>query len=63
MSSFDEYLIGLVGKWNGWGLVLFTVITTLIAAVLTGLIGFEREGRSSGWLAYTRSDWDRKCHG
>lgn len=50
MSSFDEYLIGLVGKWNGWGLVLFTVITSVIAAVLTGLIGFEREreGQAAG---------------
>lgn len=50
MSSFDEYLIGLVGKWNGWGLVLFTVITTVIATVLTGLIGFEREraGQAAG---------------
>ena len=50
MLSFDEYLIGLVGKWHGWGLVLFTVITTVIAALLTGLIGFERErkGQAAG---------------
>ena len=50
MLSFDEYLISLVGRWDGWGLVLFTVITTIIAAVLTGLIGFERErkGQAAG---------------
>ena len=45
MLSLDEYLISLVGKWNGWGLVLYSLVTVSLAAVLTGFIGFERERR------------------
>lgn len=50
MFNIDESIINLVEKWNGWGLVLFTVLTALISGILASLIGIEREmkGQAAG---------------
>lgn len=41
----DEWIIGLTQKYNGYGMVLFILITCSIAAVLSGFVGLEREKR------------------
>lgn len=50
MFNIDKAFIELVNKWNGWGLVLFTVLACLISGVCSSLIGIEREmkGQAAG---------------
>lgn len=48
----DQWIIGLVQNEHlgQWGIFFFTIITTLIAALLSGIIGLEREmkGQAAG---------------
>lgn len=46
----DEFIISLAYRYNGWGLALYTLLVTLIAAFLAGVIGIEREmkGQAAG---------------
>jgi putative Mg2+ transporter-C (MgtC) family protein len=46
----DEFIISLAYRYNGWGLALYTLVVTLIAAFLAGVIGIEREmkGQAAG---------------
>ena len=46
----DEFIISLAYRYNGWGLALYILVVTLIAALLSGIIGIEREmkGQAAG---------------
>lgn len=46
----DKAILNLVYLFDGWGLGLYVLITTLIAGFLTAFLGFEREakGQSAG---------------
>ena len=46
----DQLIISLAYKFNGWGLALYVLVTTLLAGVLSGIIGIEREikGQAAG---------------
>ena len=46
----DQLIISLAYKFNGWGLTLYVLVTTLLAGVLSGIIGIEREikGQAAG---------------
>ncbi len=39
----DQAIINIIYQFNGWGMGLYVLITTLISGVLSSLIGFERE--------------------
>ncbi len=43
--NFDRAISDLVYKFNGYGMLLYVVITTTIAAVLACLLGLERQLR------------------
>lgn len=43
--NFDRAILDLVYKFNGYGILLYVVITTTIAAVLACLLGLERQLR------------------
>lgn len=46
----DKAILNLVYLYDGWGMGLYILVTTLIAGVLTAFLGFEREakGQSAG---------------
>ena len=47
----DKYIQDIATMWNnGWGITLYSLIVIVISAILTGLIGLEREkhGYSAG---------------
>jgi putative Mg2+ transporter-C (MgtC) family protein len=46
----DQAIIGLTTKFNGYGMALFVLVTTLIAGFLAAIIGLEREmkGQAAG---------------
>ncbi len=46
----DQAIISIAEMYDGYGTALFILITTVIAGILAGIIGFEREirGQSAG---------------
>lgn len=46
----DKEIISLIYRYNGWGLALYVLIVSLIAAFLASVIGIEREvkGQAAG---------------
>ena len=47
----DKYIQDIATMWNnGWDITLYSLIVIVISAILTGLIGLEREkhGYSAG---------------
>lgn len=46
----DQAILELTNKYNGYGMALFVLVTTLIAGFLSGIIGMERElkGQAAG---------------
>ena len=49
-SILDKWLIDLANSWDGFGMLLYVVITLSISAVLSALIGLERyrKGENAG---------------
>lgn len=49
-NFIDKWIIELADKWNGYGMILFILVTILIAALLSALIGLERyrKGENAG---------------
>ena len=49
-NIIDQWLIDLASKFDGFGLLLYILITIIIAAVLSALIGLERyrKGENAG---------------
>ena len=49
-NFIDQWFIDLAGKFEGFGLLLYVVITVIISAVLSALIGLERyrKGENAG---------------
>ena len=49
-NVIDKWIIGLTDKFDGWGMVLYVLITVTLSAVLSALIGLERyrRGKSAG---------------
>ena len=49
-NIINESLLKLAEAWNGWGMLLYVVITLTISAVLSALIGLERyrKGENAG---------------
>ena len=43
--NIDNKILELVYMWNGYGIVLYVVITTAISAILACLLGLERQLR------------------
>lgn len=46
----DQAISSLIYRFNGWGLALYVLIVTLVAGLLSGIIGVEREmkGQAAG---------------
>lgn len=46
----DRFIVSLAYKYNGWGLALYILAVSLIAGLLAGIIGIEREtkGQAAG---------------
>ena len=46
----DQAILKIAELYGGYGIALFTLITTIISGLLSGIIGFEREirGQSAG---------------
>ncbi len=46
----DKWILGLIGQYDGYGMALFILITTVCAGLLSCLFGIEREliGKSAG---------------
>ena len=46
----DEWFQGLVGNVDGYGLLIYILLTTVISGVLSSVIGLERElkGQAAG---------------
>ena len=46
----DQWLLDFVQKWDGYGMIIYVLITTVISALLAFLIGFERhrKGEEAG---------------
>ena len=42
---FDKWIIDLAGQYNGYGMLLYVLITISITAILAFLFGFERQIR------------------
>ena len=38
----DKWFLSLIGQFEGWGMVLYVLLTLLISGVLCGIIGLER---------------------
>ena len=49
-NIINKLLLQLAEAWNGWGMLLYVVITLTISAVLSALIGLERyrKGENAG---------------
>ena len=49
-NPVDKWFIDLATKWDGWGMVLYVLLTVIIAAILSAAIGLERyrKGKSAG---------------
>ena len=47
--ELDEKIARLVYQYHGWGLVIYVLITTVLSALLSFAVGFERQvrGRST----------------
>ena len=43
----DKWLLQLIDKYEGWGIVLFVLITTCIATILGAAIGAERQSKGA----------------
>ena len=50
----DQAISSLIYRFNGWGLVLYVLIVTLVAGLLSGVIGIEREmkGQAAGFRTH-----------
>lgn len=50
MNSFDKAILDLMKLFNGYGTILFTLITIVISGFLSSIIGLEREmkGQAAG---------------
>lgn len=50
MNIIDKSLLNLANSLSGWGMVLFTLISVVLAGLFAALIGFEREmkGQAAG---------------
>lgn len=50
MNGVDRAILSLINKWDGYGLLLYTVIAVLISGILSSFIGLEREmkGQAAG---------------
>ena len=49
-NIIDQWIIDLTGQLNGFGMLIYVLITTVISAVLSALIGLERyrKGENAG---------------
>jgi putative Mg2+ transporter-C (MgtC) family protein len=49
-QTIDQYLIDLLNSLGPWGNILLILLSLLVAAILTGIIGYEREyhGHAAG---------------
>ena len=43
MINPDQYILNLVTLFNGWGIALYVLVTSLIAATLCFFVGLERQ--------------------
>ena len=50
----DKWFLSLIGQFEGWGMVLYVLLTLLISGVLCGIIGLERykKGASAGMTTH-----------
>ena len=54
-NFIDQWFIDLAGKFEGFGLLLYVVITVIISAVLSALIGLERPSSSIWSIAFAKN--------
>ncbi len=49
-NTIDQYLIDILNQLGPWGNIILILVSLLIAAILTGIIGYEREyhGHAAG---------------
>lgn len=44
-NVIDKWFLDLTNKYSGWGMVIYVILTLLISAILSALIGLERYRR------------------